>query len=1787
VASSTGAYRLQLTADTPSGPSLSVADTQVFESDGIVDFEIRLSEPVTETVSLTYATSDQTALEGTDYTQTFGSISFAPGETLKTISVPVLNDDLVNEDNLESFLLTISDVSGIIVADGVAEGSIVNDDFALGDAEGDLLDHAKPISISAGQIFEVDGVVGDGNFLNLDVDLFQVQLSAGQTIEIDIDANYTDQGNWLSSLDSYLRVFDVQGNELASNSSATATNDYQDAFYARDSFLTFQAPSEGAFFIGVSGESGAYDPYSGGGNRTYDPSIPGSGVASSTGAYKLQLISDLEIVTDDDNSDPTTNSPIILIDSNFVAAEGVDDIRTITFSGQISGQASSIEVDVNLDGSADYFVSIHSDSTFSLTFDEPDQGVPQLAYALVQDGSGLSSWRTIDTFLPEPPSENPADSITLTVERIIGDPDDAMSAVETLRGTLDGAALFDSVTLDIDYDGDEFADTYFDVTGTTEFDLNVFEGAMSPSAVARLTLMDYSSGMQSHSPWVIVTTTDLRVAEDPIDDESDPENTGDDPETGDDGSSSSEGGTDNGQSNGQNDSPLLQSIRSAVADSTSPVIGLATSFASASDNHLIVSGTVSETTTGAELTAYKRNGTSLITLGSSSLATDGSLDFRIFVTGELSAGDEVIVHQHDGSDTLGSVSAVFTVAAFTDTDSDGISESIESAAPGGDGNGDGIPDAQQAEVATLIESATGTTTTFDGGGATLVGVRNAVPSDPTVAALVPQGLYWFEIHGVAVGGVHAINVYLDADSDFGVWMKQDVATGEMNEFLFDGETGAVKTDFGFTIYFEDGGRGDDDGFANGIIVDPSGPGYGIGGELNIGYWPSSPYLDNVEIDSLPGIPSGLDDDSESGGNNDLIPDSIQTSMATALQTYQGEIATHASTYQADVATANAKFESSKTTAGDNYHDSAASASNAYQSTHDGFLPDDLQPLQDAMTVAEEAYQVAYATAMQAISERAMNEEMAIMGAQSTRDTNAEEAFQDASEEIYEAAYENSESDDDIDWDAVASDISDAQEIRDNALIESAKTAEIASAELAKSLADDEANAAKGEYDAMMDAAKELQKAATDNDYDFNDDMIEAYATKQRAIAAASATYTKDMADANDTLATDLANALKTRLKDDNASSTTYSKEIATLQYGAVVANETGSTSRISTFRVAVALAAKNVQHAQLDAEKSRRDSYIDSDAILDGEIASATAQQTKDQADASQAHSESLADARESFNDSFSTQNRTDSKDYSDDLNTLNKKRDGIGRDYDKSIAGVNKLRATRTAEELEGNRKAQALNSNRFQNGQIDQATFLAESTSLATEAANKRRDIAKETLGSPPAPAEDRTLPELEPDEDTTESRASMQRFVDGSAASKTNADAYASSLASFSSSLKGWSQAYESSAKGASDSRADDNGTAQETAETEIATALQDWTGEIATAEADYTSDVASAYSDYNIAMAAAVVAYEKGLAQDRKNAIESYATNNPDNIWAKFEAAKAAADLTRTNSVADAYNTYVGATAPAESTVASEVATRQAEYLNDEIDAAIVFEGDLVTSYNTYQSDLRTAKSTGLGSQTSAVNSFEASLATANAVLRSAEDDANFSRDLGNMIALLKAAYAAYGSDNPNQTTILAQKRSDEADTGAEFASTMIAARKAQREAAADAYEQRSADLADASNTFVTDSGNASRDHQKRLADAAKSYQDKIADEAQSSQKDLTDDRHTYQIAMIDADEAYTKSVADANEIHAKATADRWAQFDKDLAALRESAVAEWAGDGVNDPITRYEQYVIDVYAAQTG
>ena len=101
--------------------ALAVADASGEESETL-EFVVTLEPAATGTVTLDYATADGTATAGFDYTATSGTLTFAAGDTQKTIQVPTIVDAV--DDDGETFTLTLSGASGARLADGHAIGSI-------------------------------------------------------------------------------------------------------------------------------------------------------------------------------------------------------------------------------------------------------------------------------------------------------------------------------------------------------------------------------------------------------------------------------------------------------------------------------------------------------------------------------------------------------------------------------------------------------------------------------------------------------------------------------------------------------------------------------------------------------------------------------------------------------------------------------------------------------------------------------------------------------------------------------------------------------------------------------------------------------------------------------------------------------------------------------------------------------------------------------------------------------------------------------------------------------------------------------------------------------------------------------------------------------------------------------------------------------------------------------------------------------------------------------------------------------------------------------------------------------------------------------------------------------------------------------------------------------------------------------------------------------------------------------------------------------------------------------
>jgi hypothetical protein len=110
-------------------PSISVRDAIAVEGNSgttQATFVVALSGPAAQTVSCSYATSNGTAIAGSDYVATSGAVTFAPGEVEKPVVV-LINGDTVDEQQ-ETLFLDISNVQNATVSSSQGTGFIIDDD---------------------------------------------------------------------------------------------------------------------------------------------------------------------------------------------------------------------------------------------------------------------------------------------------------------------------------------------------------------------------------------------------------------------------------------------------------------------------------------------------------------------------------------------------------------------------------------------------------------------------------------------------------------------------------------------------------------------------------------------------------------------------------------------------------------------------------------------------------------------------------------------------------------------------------------------------------------------------------------------------------------------------------------------------------------------------------------------------------------------------------------------------------------------------------------------------------------------------------------------------------------------------------------------------------------------------------------------------------------------------------------------------------------------------------------------------------------------------------------------------------------------------------------------------------------------------------------------------------------------------------------------------------------------------------------------------------------------------
>ena len=204
-------------------PSITITDYSVNENIGTKVITVTLSATSSQTVTVNFNTSNNTALSGSDYNSQTGTLTFTPGQTSKTITLTILDD--LNYEADETFYVQLSDATNASILDPSSTITIVNDDAQSPSlsSNGTLNTFSACVgSISSEQSFSVSGS-------NLVSDLtitaptgYEVSLTSGISFAGSVAISPT--ANTVSSTTIYVRLKNNAANAASGNIAVTATN---------------------------------------------------------------------------------------------------------------------------------------------------------------------------------------------------------------------------------------------------------------------------------------------------------------------------------------------------------------------------------------------------------------------------------------------------------------------------------------------------------------------------------------------------------------------------------------------------------------------------------------------------------------------------------------------------------------------------------------------------------------------------------------------------------------------------------------------------------------------------------------------------------------------------------------------------------------------------------------------------------------------------------------------------------------------------------------------------------------------------------------------------------------------------------------------------------------------------------------------------------------------------------------------------------------------------------------------------------------------------------------------------------------------------------------------------------------------------------------------------------------------------------------------------------------------------------------------------------------------------
>lgn len=196
--------------------TIAISDTTAIEgkdTTSIATFTVTLSSVSAFSITVDYETVDQTALSSTDYITASGTLTFTPGDLSEVISVTIRGDSIYETD--ETFVISLSHPIRAVLSDGLAVGTIINDDAAptltiqdAATAEGNTGYQQMAFLVMLSGLTEVDALaqfttvsntanVDDADYIEASGPVSFPVGTLTQTIEIDIAGDFIDEDDEL------------------------------------------------------------------------------------------------------------------------------------------------------------------------------------------------------------------------------------------------------------------------------------------------------------------------------------------------------------------------------------------------------------------------------------------------------------------------------------------------------------------------------------------------------------------------------------------------------------------------------------------------------------------------------------------------------------------------------------------------------------------------------------------------------------------------------------------------------------------------------------------------------------------------------------------------------------------------------------------------------------------------------------------------------------------------------------------------------------------------------------------------------------------------------------------------------------------------------------------------------------------------------------------------------------------------------------------------------------------------------------------------------------------------------------------------------------------------------------------------------------------------------------------------------------------------------------------------------------------------------------------------------